>query len=1004
MEDRQILVSQLPGGVELKLDFGGAGIRYLSISQNHADVQLHVVSAAGEEISFDAPTRRATPERICIDAQRGGLSLRVTTKEPVRQSLERLRLVVTSSSGSPKAECLESQAARVNGDSAERIYLAQASRFRQAAEIWASLRDHSRAGDAFLKAAWMLARNTSDNRGALDEGYNARRQYEFGQDALGAARSVLVIAVSRWALIEGGQVEAGALGNKAAMLAATQSDLEWAVAAFDEAGDAFFAAESRNHLANSYYEQGRFAEAMRLFAEAAADFHDAGVREGETRARANFNTVLKQIGNYREAATAFERLLSDRSGDTTDQVLADILYGSAATHSVVGNYDEALPQFVQALQIHDRFGDRAGMARSLNGLAATYMRLGVPAAALEYAKQARAVMREREKDRGPGSEAVEFTSELLTANAQRALGDPLAAQASHRTALKFARNDAARLQARIELVRDALAAKDPTAAREEIAPAQLLVVHGTKIQALQFQLEIARTDLLAGELSKARRELQTLEGQFAAAGTRELEIEVLQALAVAELRHGRIDDAMAVNNRTLDMLRTLRLAVSNPELRTRMTSLHRTAFELRVQILDLLRSRATHKERKAELLSQIFAASDEASAGLVYETRRTRVIANGASNDAELAAVAAEIALREHVLAALDSGGDSGAGKQKLRAELAVMRARADVLGPPTPVRGSFDARDYNFGDFRGDTAILMFIRTPQSTRTFLVTRGRIVESAFASLEPLVKFPHLIFVGTPASAAASFDTTHHDITMALTMRDALHIARLPDESRRADLARVALFFDPVFTPYDTRFARVPTTATAFPVKARLIATRTEARAISTRLRSSELLQFSDFAATRAAVMSDTVNRATVLHFATHAIASDQWPNGSGLLLTGFTATGGPLNGFVSTLDLLSRRTSTDLVVLSACDTAHGDAATGENVAGLARAFLGGGARRVVASLRRVDDAVTAKLMGEFYGGLAAGMTPAAALRAAQRVRAVGSSPAAFVLYERAPDS
>jgi hypothetical protein len=56
---------------------------------------------------------------------------------------------------------------------------------------------------------------------------------------------------------------------------------------------------------------------------------------------------------------------------------------------------------------------------------------------------------------------------------------------------------------------------------------------------------------------------------------------------------------------------------------------------------------------------------------------------------------------------------------------------------------------------------------------------------------------------------------------------------------------------------------------------------------------------------------------------------------------------------------------------------------GEGVAGLTAAFLSAGVNSVVATLWRVDDAVTATLMERFYRGLADGIPVAAALRRAQ---------------------
>jgi CHAT domain-containing protein len=139
----------------------------------------------------------------------------------------------------------------------------------------------------------------------------------------------------------------------------------------------------------------------------------------------------------------------------------------------------------------------------------------------------------------------------------------------------------------------------------------------------------------------------------------------------------------------------------------------------------------------------------------------------------------------------------------------------------------------------------------------------------------------------------------------------------------------------------------------------------------------------------------------LLHIATHGYVDALRPRLSALALSRDSAASAA-SGVFGLLDILATRSTSQLVVLSACDTSRGRLLAGEGVLGPAQAFLQAGAAAVVASYWRIDDVATAAFMRSFYKYLLEDHLPVgAALRQAQLRQADGGSAhnwAALALY------
>jgi CHAT domain-containing protein/CHASE3 domain sensor protein len=135
----------------------------------------------------------------------------------------------------------------------------------------------------------------------------------------------------------------------------------------------------------------------------------------------------------------------------------------------------------------------------------------------------------------------------------------------------------------------------------------------------------------------------------------------------------------------------------------------------------------------------------------------------------------------------------------------------------------------------------------------------------------------------------------------------------------------------------------------------------------------------------------------VLHFACHGTVNLDNPMLSCLRL----APDKDNDGYLHAGEMFNLHLNAGLVTLSACESGLGKITSGNEVLGLTRAMMFAGTPSVVASLWKVDDAATARLMADFYQGLKS-KNKVDALRDAQvRMVREGKTPfywAAFCLY------
>ena len=739
---------------------------------------------------------------------------------------------------------------------------------------------------------------------------------------------------------------------------------------------------------------------------------------GEVRYLNLLGGTLSRRGQPRKALEYIDLAYNHPRAKQRDRLQADIARARALELSRLGRFQEALELLQESLTVSQEIDDRLGAGQTLNNMGIAYGRLGVYRQAVELLEQAYALASTANTNR-------QLSVGISYANALFHLGeiDQLAALL-------------------VELESLATISKDPALVRKlRLLSASEAAARGDAAEAL-VALEVLIDEFSNDPTSESRHLISALNFASLAALAQGDAQSALAFATQSVQRSEQTDNLMKIAASIAMRARALRmLGESDSAIADAYAAIERIE-KLRGD-LQQIETRASYQSTKLgayALLVDLLSENGEIEQSLeVAERYRAQtlvdVLQKGNANPPTTAPVdlvttradlRAEINRREQARLS----GKTTESISDLLAELNVLDARISEFDPryratqrnfalpAAELRETLDdgtvALQYMLGTERSyawlmdrDAIELVYLPGKSeidslaadlhaalsrrgNTADLLVTTGRLLLGPFA--EKLARAKRIAIVPDGALHYVPFDALMLSpdappvlATVPISYQASLTALSLTRGYARTKGNRIVAIADPVFSVSDARLDSPPGASAAKqnPLN-RLRLSASEAATLE-QLAPDRTRVFMGFDATAARLAPAALSRVSILHLATHGFADDETPARTGVMLSLFDENGNPQAGFLGLRDIYELRLDSELVTLSACETALGQQLAGEGLLGLTRGFMYAGARRVVASLWPVSDRATAELMQHFYRAiLEDGLAPDAALAEAKR--------------------
>jgi len=764
-------------------------------------------------------------------------------------------------------------------------------------------------------------------------------------------------------------------------------------------GETALLAQLEVNTGTVYGNQGRLRPALRRFRIAQELFRSLGAarRPEIGRCYQNRGLLLGRLGRHGEALTElqFARETFEATGELAG--VARVTRSIGEIQMDLGRYTAALRAFEAAGEMFGALGQNGARPMLALNTADCYLSLNRPDDALRILTAAEGQLRRRE-------------------NAQRALGVATRRVAAH--LMLGQREEARSVLDEVEH----LFPDGPVQYRAWLAAqrAGLLVRDGENEEALAVSRR-ARSLARSGGLRQLAAEAWVHEGAALLALGR---VDDARRAASCSQRIARLLDSSPLLHRAHELLGMVAEARGRTGTACRhyTTAIDQLQREQRGVIFEFRDSFAADRGRAYERLARLQLQAGRATEALATAERsKSRALADAIGGALELrprgnatarrlmrelAKVREDYAHTSRSLAEAERNGNTEAS-ERLAGRLAELESHISESIQRLQIASGDDAGDLyatapaKLPELPAASALLEFYFSGNDVLRFLVdesgVRGDLLPDAVPELTRLLRTFRLNLDATEAQTAGRrgglltqaravlarlYDRLLGDLpldsyrSLVIVPQGPLHYLPFHAlfDGERYLVERLAVSYAPSAAVYGACVSRRPRRSGALVLAhsdgGRLPFTLHEAEAVAGVL---GVLVYTEAAAVRG-LLHGTADKAAVVHIAAHG-----WFRPDAPLFSSIELADGPL----TTADVFNLDLRAALVTLSACETGRAVLGGGDELVGMARAFLYAGAAGLLVSQWRVDDGSTAGLMERFYRELTRGSGKAEALRAAQ---------------------